>query len=136
VTYFLQSIFSYHTKASVFLYTTCILLYREDLKGESILITMMRSCLALQQLSHWEKKNGFAMEKAALCKTGLQNKEMPPLKSLEDSSIQIESMQTAFGQPPITETCQKSYIYCPSEVACPAQSGLYYCTMKRDSSSI
>jgi len=56
VTYFLQSIFSYHTKASVFLYTTCILLYREDLKGESILITMMRSCLALQQLSHWEKK--------------------------------------------------------------------------------
>ena len=76
------------------------------------------------------------MEKAALCKTGLQNKEMPPLKSLEDSSIQIESMQTAFGQPPITETCQKSYIYCPSEVACPAQSGLYYCTMKRDSSSI
>lgn len=38
------------------------------------------------------------MEKAAFCKTGLSNKEMPPLKSMANSSVQLESMENALGQ--------------------------------------
>lgn len=48
------------------------------------------------------------MEKAAFCKTGLPNKETPPLKSMRNSSVKLESMRYPFGEWTTAEKCQKS----------------------------
>lgn len=59
------------------------------------------------------------MEKAAFCKTGLPNKEMPPLKNMANSSVQLETMEKALGQWTMTGIYQNHKSMAPQKLPVP-----------------